>query len=159
MDKYQLHKTFRVISMILFLIVLLLVYGYLPENVLLYSNEGVAYQYTISKPIFFYISLASFLVTNLVLVFSNKILEQFNRIGQRTKTLQQDRSDRMSKLRNWMASFSAVLNFNYVLIISFLCLYNFGEGRFGWILYVGIVPIIIWIFKLFQIFNTRKTIA
>ena len=154
-DNSRIHTAFRFITLILFLVVFLIVYGYLPEKVVLYSDAQTLYEYRLDKQLFFYIALGSFLVTNIVLVFSSKILEQLNRVNESRKKIRIDGAY-YSALKNWMASFSGVLNLNYLLIVMFVCFYNFDLGHYGWILYIGIVLILIWIYRLFKIFNLKK---
>ncbi|MEM7552319.1 MAG: hypothetical protein AAF363_21720 [Bacteroidota bacterium] len=121
-----------------------------------YYDPETLYEYRVDKQIFFYIALGSFLVTNIVLVFSNKILEQLNRVNDSQKRIRIEKSNHYNHLKNWMASFSGVLNLNYLLIVAFVCFYNFQLGHYGWILYIGILLILIWIYRLFKIFNLKK---
>ena len=135
----RLIKAFWFFSLLVCLGVLLYVYAGLPEKVV-YAIDNIGNPLSsINKESFFYISLAALVVANFSLYTVSKSLH-YRRAS--TKRL----------MVNWQLSLAGVFNIFFIVIWNFISLVNSGENfdydNFGYMIYIAIGLIIVWIIAL-----------
>lgn len=133
----RMIKAFWFISLLIGLAVLLYVYAGLPEQVA-YEIEKSGASY-IGREAFFYLSLA-------VLVIANFSLYTVSR------SLRYRRASTNNLMTNWQLSLAGVLNFFFIVVWNFISVVNSGENfnydNFGYMIYVALGLIVIWIIAL-----------
>jgi hypothetical protein len=127
------------ISLLSGLATLMYTYASLGEVVSV-NNETLATESgTITREAFFYSSLAILVVFNFTFY---AISRNMHMADQGMKQL----------LINWQLSFAAVLNFFFIIGVLFIMLINSGEnfsyGNFGYLVYVALVLILLWLLAL-----------
>ncbi|UII30754.1 hypothetical protein LVD17_20890 [Fulvivirga ulvae] len=134
----RLIKSFWFLSLIIGLAVLLYIYAGLPEQVAyeIAPEGGMSY---ISRETFFYLSLAALVIANFSLYTVSRSLRY--------------RKESINVLMtNWQLSLAGVLNFFFIVIWNFISLVNSGENfnydNFGYMIYVALGLIVIWIIAL-----------
>ena len=143
----RILSSFTRISMVLYLIILLIVYAYLPERVgLLFADTGEPV-YSFSRDAFFYTFLLLFIILQWIFyLFSKHILaSRFNKPPRQI-------------LGTWFQGLMLMINIFFILMTLFMGLANnaidYPYSRIGWLSYVGPWLIILWIL-LFPVFFLR----
>lgn len=130
------------VSVLFFLMMFLMVYSYMPEQVGLSIDDKGEILNKISRENFFYISLGVFVVSNLGLYALSRLLEMMPRGGSSLLS----NTTAVIKLNNWVISFSLALNICYILLITFLGMFNnLSSFRFAdyTIILIYLIPVII----------------
>ncbi|MBL6449117.1 hypothetical protein JMN32_22590 [Fulvivirga sp. 29W222] len=134
----RLVKAFWFLSLIVGLAVLLYTYAGLPEQVAYEIETGGGMSY-MSRETFFYLSLAVLVVANFSLYTVSRSLRY------RKESLN-------ALMTNWQLSLAGVLNFFFIVIWNFISLVNSGENfdydNFGYMIYVALGLIVIWVIAL-----------
>ena len=133
----RIIKFIWLISLLTGLAVLLYSYASMGENVLL-SNETDG-SVRISREFYFYSGLAVLVLFNFGFYALSRNLHMSNKILKEA-------------LISWQMSFAAVLNFFYITAALFLMLFNSGErfnyANFGYLIYIALGLIVIWVIAL-----------
>jgi len=127
------------VSVLLALGALLYIYASLPEFVVYSLSDSVFQKAAVSRETFFYVSLGFLAGVNFLFYALSKNMryqsEAINTI-----------------LKQWQLSLASVLNFFFIIIINFIQIVNSGENfnydYFGYLIYVILAVILIWIFSL-----------
>lgn len=132
----RLVKAFWLLSLLISLGALLYVYAGLPEVI---NLDFISSGYTLNRETYFYLTLG-------ILSFSNFSLYALSRhMKYRNEAIN-------SIMINWQLSLAALLNFFYIVAMFFLFLLNSGEtfnyDYFGYLIFVSLGLVIIWIFVL-----------
>lgn len=134
----RLIKAFWFLSLIVGLIVLLYIYAGLPEQVA-YEVEADGAMSYVGREAFFYISLAALVIAN----FSLYTVSRSLRYRRETTNI---------LMTNWQLSLAGVLNFFFIVVWNFISLVNSGENfnydNFGYMIYVALGLIVVWIIAL-----------
>ncbi|GAA0190334.1 hypothetical protein GCM10009122_51800 [Fulvivirga kasyanovii] len=134
----RLIKAFWFLSLIVGLAVLLYIYAGLPEQVAYQIGEAGGMSY-MGREAFFYLSLAALVIANFSLYTVSRSL-RYRR--KSTNTL----------MTNWQLSLAGVFNFFFIVIWNFISLFNSGENfnydNFGYMIYVALGLIVIWMIAL-----------
>lgn len=132
----RLVKAFWFVSVLISLAVLLYVYAALPEIVNLNILGGV---HKFDRETSFYTALAVVALSNFALYALSRHMKYRNKA---VNTI----------MINWQLSLAGLLNFFYIVAMLFLFLLNSGEtfnfDNFGYLIFVSLGFIIIWIFVL-----------
>lgn len=122
----RFFKFFWLISILLYLVALLLIYAFLPEQVGVHANEWGMPDEFIERSIFFYSSLVVFLLANGLLYSLYKLLL----ITRRTVQTEQSLVLRQA-LAGWFLGFAGALNLLFIMVMAFFALLNRqGTSRF-----------------------------
>jgi hypothetical protein len=147
-----------IFSVIIFLISLLFVYAYLPDQVNINKNDLATT--IISREYFFYIGLGIF-------VFTNSVCASFSRLISRTpsnsniaKGIFYNQESFKKNLQIWFNSFAVVLNLFLILTILFFGAFNTADSiqtnRINLLVYPSIGLIAFWLVYLLFIIVKRK---
>ena len=125
-------KVLNLFSTLLFGIILLLVYAYLPISVDV-NIEGVS---TVHKQTFFYVALSSFLVINVLLRLITRFgFTKFN-----------------ETLKGWVSLVVLVVNVYLTLLVGFIGVWNnatsISPDGYGYLNYIGPFLLVCWIIGL-----------
>lgn len=128
MNMGRLIKFSWVISSLMFLMVLLWVYAYMPDTVGIDNNITGPESERMSRETFFYLSLAIFAFANAALFALRKSL-LLNTRSRQVAVSPSRKEGLFLDLGNWSLSFAAGLNFFFILSILYLGFFNNPEGR------------------------------
>lgn len=137
------------VSILFFLLLLVWVYSYLPEQVGLSWDGNGQVTTEIGRGAFFYISLAVFVVSNLILYILGRLL----RIIPKGNNSFLSDPEFSLRLDGWLRSFSWMLNICYILLVVYFGLVN-NPGSFRYTEYTHVfiymmpVIILLWLFGL-----------
>ncbi|MEQ8582933.1 MAG: hypothetical protein RIC30_11655 [Marinoscillum sp.] len=127
----------KLLSIILFLIILVLVYAYLPIMVAMEPGTGGL---QLHKETFFYYVVAGFVIVNLVMLAFQKLFEG--------KIENED-------VKAWVRSGAFVINICLTLLVGFIGVLNnsghLNPSGFAYLNYMGPVLIFSWILGLFYL--------
>ena len=134
----EIYKFFRNLSIIIFLVMLLATYAYLPRKTgLLFEENGRLY-FTITKHTFFYGFLGLFLLVQVIFYSLQKFLLQLH-----TRKSTPYNSQRFT---DWIRCFNGVINIFIILVCLFIGLANnpdlFTFKKIIPLLYLGVVMIL-----------------
>ncbi|MTI22723.1 hypothetical protein E1176_16950 [Fulvivirga sp. RKSG066] len=118
---------------------LLYVYAGIPEQVVYSLSDSVISKGAIPRETFFYVSLAFLAGMNFLLYALSRNMRY------RNKSINE-------LLRKWQLSLAVVINIFFIVITNFIFLVNSGESfnfnNFGYLIYVALALILIWILAL-----------
>jgi len=140
----------------LFLVALLYVYAFLPIKVgMLFDSSGLP-TFSITKEMLFYSAIILFATTNGLIHLYRKMMKG----GRSFHTYEWVEMSREETVYFWLSGFSASLNFLYVFCILFLGMYHnqehFNISNFVFLVYIGPIFLIAWIFSLFYFLKIGK---
>ncbi len=135
----------RFLSIVLFLIILGLVYAFLPITVQLTEETN---QLTVHKSSFFYYTIAFFLVVNLFVTLMTAILKPL---------LMRKGGD---ELTAWFNSLSFVINIYFTLLVGFVGVLNnqthVSISSYAYLNYLGPLILASWIIGFFYLIVKKK---
>ena len=139
----------RVITSILFILVLLFVYANLPDRVgLIYKSSGLT-DFSLDKNQFFYISLVLSLFFNLITVVIVKFFQPLPVISERFFFNSEWFKENFLA---WLSALSPIMNLFFVFIVAFIGIYNNGDNElinsYGYLAYLGQFLILCWLILL-----------
>lgn len=141
---------------LLFLVVLLWVYAYMPKMVSIETGTGGVSSYLISRENIFYLSLAIFAFVNAILFSFRKliVLNQNGRGSVETPGKSRVKED----LAVWALGFAAALNIFFVFGILYMGFFSNPEGRnfahYAPVVYAG--PVLIGILLIILVYILLK---
>ena len=127
-------------SIIIFLVVILVVYAFLPDpSGLLYNKEGYRL-FNVSKNTFFYVTLFIFILLQVILFLFNKII------------LTNHRTIIMQHIETWFLGMRLAINLFIILLLVFIGLANnaidFEFSSIIYLPYLAPMIVIIWLLAL-----------
>lgn len=150
---YRFGKAFHFISVFVFLIVFLYSYAALSEQVVFGLDEEGYVTSIISKSLFFYVGVTSFLIINLLFVLPAKMIENGSTIN--LKRLFPRGTEYWDYMVAWLYSFTGVLNVSMIIMSVMVHSINnqndVNEGIGGFFFYLIPVLFVMWIIALFWI--------
>jgi len=118
---------------IIFLIILLSAYAYLPENTSLYIDDIV-----VSKAVFFYSTLIIFCLINFL----------FSTLGWLYKKAKTN-DLKKTNIREWLLSLPVPINFYLIFIVAYIGVINNSQSTdadsYFYLLYLGPVLVVVWV--------------
>jgi len=124
-NMYRVTNLLRVLSSILFIIVLLFVYANLPDTVDLTVDPIGSSWLVIPKSDFFYYSLIIFLLTNLIAFFFGRV---FQGIGIDSETFFFSSQSFKDHFTTWWGIFPAIMNLIFMFSLGFIGVFN-GQDK------------------------------
>ncbi|MEM9834509.1 MAG: hypothetical protein AAF944_28035 [Bacteroidota bacterium] len=144
-DKFV--KLAWILTFLGFLTALSLSYAFLPPEVGLQADTSGNPEQFIYRETFFYVSLATFVVVNIIcLVFSRVLgaLPESSAVFYRSALFK-------ARIRDCFGAFTTVINIFLICIISYISLFNnqgdYQIGQFNWIMWMGpllFVGVLVW---------------
>lgn len=146
-----MHRIFKLVSRItilIFIVILLYVYAFLPEVVKLYIDENDVAIIAVGKEEFFYGCLGIFVVCTLILSYLKKSLQSIP-VTNSANSISETKKE---SLQSWANSLSVVLYLFFTFTIAFIGMYHnsehFNISNFAFMIYIGPILLIAWIFYL-----------
>ena len=137
----RIAVTFRNISLLLLLIILLYIYANMPERIALFTDSGDNPIYFISRNSFFYISL-------LVIVIVNGLFMVYNHYAKNASNVSVSTSKYYDFLRVWSNGLLSLVNLFFITALIFLNAFNSLEQldlyNFGLVIYIVLGLIFLW---------------
>lgn len=132
-------KFFTNISIVLFLVVLLLVYAFLPDPLGIIFDKKGATMHEMSKETFFYSTLFIFVIIQVVLILFKK--------GSGLKIRIRD-----AYFNTWLQGFHLSINLFVILMLMFIGLANnavdYSYGSIQFLVYLAPLIVILWLLVL-----------
>ncbi|MFT7034331.1 MAG: hypothetical protein ACJA2S_002845 [Cyclobacteriaceae bacterium] len=145
---YRVFKLVSRITIIIFIGMLLYVYAYLPEVVKLYIDDNDVAIIAVGKEQFFYGCLGIFVVCTLILSYLKKSLQAIPLTNSKDSISEAKKEG----LQSWAHSLSVVLYLFFTATIAFIGMYHnsehFNISNFAFLIYIGPVLLLGWIFYL-----------
>ena len=147
----KLAITFRNITLLILLIILIYVYAGMPEKIALFTDSAGNPSQYISRNQFFYFSLLTIVIVNgLFLVYS-----YFAKSAEK-----EDNYQYLDSLRVWANGLLALVNIFFITALIFLSAFNSLEQldlyNFGLTIYIVLGLISLWTLGIIHIFLKRK---
>jgi uncharacterized membrane protein len=157
----RLLKSFWLLSLVLFLIVLLYVYAYLPASVGVHAGPDGRADHFIEKSSFFYLSIGLFLLANAAIFILRKLLLRTWLRDTVTSQLSPARIGMRKDVIDWLYAFATTLNVFFILIMVFMAAFNTpdqaaNQGISGALVYAGPLLIGIVFLALIYIFVKKR---
>lgn len=135
----RIIKFIWLISLLSGLATLLYTYAAMGEIVSIDSDTGDTESGSVSRELYFYIALGILIIFNFTFYAISRNMHMAD--------------DHMKYLLiNWQLSFAAVLNLFYIVGVLFIMLLNSGDnfdyGNFGYLIYIALAFIILWVIAL-----------
>lgn len=135
----RIIKFIWLISLLSGLATLLYTYASMGEIVSINSDTLVTESGSVTREVYFYTALAILIIFNFSFY---AISRNMHMNDDHMKTL----------LINWQLSFAAILNLFYIVGVLFIMLVNSGDnfdyGNFGYLIYIALAFIILWVIAL-----------
>ncbi len=152
-------KFFQILSIIAFLPVLIFVYSYLPEQIILTSDRLGYLGSFISREIFFYSVLFLFAISNLLCISLGRALKQLPARQSITGTAVFYNQASKEGIIAWLKSFCIILNSLFIFGTVYIGMLNNDEAnqgtQYNFLLYIGPILVLIW-FLLFVFIIIRR---
>lgn len=153
----RLAKVFYFLTTAFFIIAFLYIYALLPEQISYEVRVGEIPTDQISRDTYFFISMALFVVLNLLIIVPAKMIE--NQAGERFRKVFRIGDPFRDHMIAWIYSFSGILNINLAIMAFFILRINnlsgIGSGLIEFIFYLAPLFFLIWIVFLFIILGKK----
>ena len=153
----RLSKVFYFLTTVFFIAAFLYIYALLPEKISYEVTTGEIPTNQISRDTYFFISLALFVVLNLLIIVPAKMIE--NQAGRRFRKVFRIGDPFRDHMIAWIYSFSGILNINLIIMAFFILRINnlsgIGSGLIGFVFYLAPLFFLIWIVFLFIILGKK----
>lgn len=148
----RLIKLLYLISILAFLVMMLYVYAFLPDDVNLSSIFGTT---ILSKSYFFYTTIILFVVLNLLASFFTYILR-----GILSKPNALVSKEKRDSIIVWGSALKLIISIFFTLSITFIGMQQNDDhldiSDFGFLVYIGPVLLIMWILSIFILLLKKK---
>ena len=142
-----------VLTFLLFFAVLMLTYAFLPEK---FSLSAEAWGTSIDRAVFFYVTLAVFVVINLTALILRRMLEAL----PLTSVVYARNELFKSQLVTWLGGLMSAVNICLTTLIGYVSLSNnqedFSIDSFSFLIYLGPVLLGACVIWLFYILSSRR---
>lgn len=153
--EYFTCRVWRFLSVVALLVSIFLVYFNLPEKVAVHHENNLAVEF-MPKNTIFYIAVGLAIGINLLLGFMEKTFPAIPNTSfafLRATGWQTHRAELNMRFSNWMRMLQGCMNFMVCLTLYALVMVNIPDANktitnYQWILMVGAVALLIWLFWL-----------
>lgn len=153
----RLAKAFYFITVVFFIIAFLYIYASLPKNVA-YEVSGAGQPIKqINQDTFFFVSIAVFVVLNLLIIIpakmvENQTLNSFRKLFRIGDTFRE-------YMVSWIYAFAGIFNINLAILVFYILKINVLDGSGGteiaFIFYLGPLFLLLWIIALFILLGKK----
>lgn len=141
-------KLFQILSILFFLPLLLIVYAYLPEQVIL-TADHIGYLNLISKETFFYAVLFLFVITNALCISLGRALKQLPARQSVSGSAVFYNMESKNGIIAWLKSFCIILNTLFIFGLVYIGMLNNEEAikgtNYNFFFYTGPILVLIWL--------------
>lgn len=120
-----------------FLIALSLSYAFVPEQVAFHTDSLGEPDQFVSREVFFYIALGTFVVVNIICLVFFRVLGAMpasSTVFYRSELFKE-------RISNWFGAFTTVMNVFLICMVAYVSLFNnqgdYQISQFNWIVWIG----------------------
>jgi len=153
----RLAKAFYFLTVTFFIIAFLYIYASLPQNVVYEAGGTGPLDKQVSQDAFFFVSVAVFLVLNLLLVIPAKMIE--NQTIQSFKRFFRVGDAFRENMLSWIYSFAGIFNINLAILLVYILKINVMDGpaseNLAFIFYLVPLLLMVWVIALFILLGKK----